>query len=256
MASDRDGSMSSALVLLALAMLLQLIVSFFGVGSSLSYVILLQTVCFLIPALFYLWRFPSNERVFSLRLLRRWFLVFSFVAGLALNGVVSILTAWLERWIPPFGYVLETRAFLLELFVAERPCEWISILFVGAVFVGFCEEVLFRGAIMAPFERRMSPGAANGIVATLFALVHLDPWSFPGIFALGLFFGRVRLRSGSCWPAVAAHAGANVGGIFLMNREIDLLDSGCMILLSSGLVFVFLYRIFLGRRPCPARLAS
>jgi membrane protease YdiL (CAAX protease family) len=57
----------------------------------------------------------------------------------------------------------------------------------------------------------MAPGAAAFMTAALFACVHLPDLGFlwyalPNLLLLGLVLAWLRLKSGSLWPAVLAHA--------------------------------------------------
>jgi uncharacterized protein len=63
--------------------------------------------------------------------------------------------------------------------------------------------------VLSAFARRR-PAVAIAGTALLFAVMHVDPVRFVAVFALGLLFGWLAWRSGSIWPAVAAH-GANNG---------------------------------------------
>jgi len=73
-----------------------------------------------------------------------------------------------------------------------------------------CEEIAFRGYLLRTLGLRRRPAAAIALAAVLFAARHLDPVRFPALVALGALFGFIAWRSGSVWPAVAAHAANNL----------------------------------------------
>jgi len=240
-----DRSMGVACTALALGILLNTAIGmvWFSQGwrPLLVYLLLVETVSFLLPAWVYFWRFPHDRSVFV------WHgdygkILLCFLCGAAVDVAVSILSAWMEMWIPPPEKVLEGHLYMAELLSADTPLRWTAVLLLGAFFVGFCEETLFRGAALTSFARRMNPSHANGLMAALFAIIHMDPWTIPGIFLLGLLFGKVRLRFRTLWTAVAAHAGANAAGIILMNSNLDMLVWGGPLFVSSGLVFACLWK--------------
>jgi len=83
------------------------------------------------------------------------------------------------------------------------------VAFVAAGLAPLCEEAAFRGFLQRTLARAVGPGIAIGVTALLFALRHLDPVRFPALLLLGAIFGWAAWRSGSLWPAVAAHAANN-----------------------------------------------
>ena len=82
---------------------------------------------------------------------------------------------------------------------------WLLIALVPAV----CEELLFRGWMLASFAgHRPTRGraiAAVAVQAVCFAAFHLLPERMPQTFVLGLLLGWLTLRSGSLLPAILAH---------------------------------------------------
>ncbi|MEW9573092.1 lysostaphin resistance A-like protein [Rhodanobacter sp. Si-c] len=77
------------------------------------------------------------------------------------------------------------------------------------------EELLFRGVLLSALLRRMRPAWAALASASLFALVHLPDlrwlwYALPNLALLGVVLAWLRLRSGSLWPAVIAHACNNL----------------------------------------------
>lgn len=75
---------------------------------------------------------------------------------------------------------------------------------VIALVPGFCEEFLFRGAILTnclPFGR----STAILISSLLFALMHQNVQQFFYAFVAGIFLGVLYEMSGSIWPGVIMH---------------------------------------------------
>lgn len=91
--------------------------------------------------------------------------------------------------------------------VTETPKAYQIVLefIVISLVPGFCEEFLFRGAILTnclPF------GRANAILisAFLFALMHQNAEQFFYTFVAGIIWGVMYEMTGSIWPGTIAHA--------------------------------------------------
>jgi uncharacterized protein len=98
--------------------------------------------------------------------------------------------------------------------------------FVIGTVLALCEEVGWRG-YMLPRMRGFSPVAAMLIVGFLHGVWHMpillttdyyhsagDPWLVAPLFLLtvtlaGIFYGFLRIWTGSVWPVAIAHAAAN-----------------------------------------------
>jgi len=107
---------------------------------------------------------------------------------------------------------------------------------------GFCEEFLFRGAILTnclPF------GRTNAILISslLFALMHQNPQQFFYAFVAGLLLGVLYEKSGSIWPGVLLHTINNFVSVaqgIIASRMSDLIKS------SVALTFMELFILFFG----------
>jgi membrane protease YdiL (CAAX protease family) len=80
-----------------------------------------------------------------------------------------------------------------------------AILYGG---IAYSEEVVFRGALLGLLGRWAGLQAVV-VTSALFALVHeaasATPARMLGLLLLGMLLALLRLRSGSLWPAIAAH---------------------------------------------------
>ncbi|MHC1479292.1 CPBP family intramembrane glutamic endopeptidase [Frateuria aurantia] len=81
--------------------------------------------------------------------------------------------------------------------------------------VPLVEETLFRGVLLSALRSRCSRGVAIGITSAAFAVAHLGSFDYQwyalpalGLFALAL--AELRVRTGSIWPGVLAHACNNL----------------------------------------------
>jgi membrane protease YdiL (CAAX protease family) len=83
---------------------------------------------------------------------------------------------------------------------------------VGAPIV---EELVYRGLLQGSFAARVDGAVAVLIVAAWFALIHLRPVEYPGLFTFGLVAGACVLVTGRLGTAIVTHVGFNVTGLLL-----------------------------------------
>ena len=140
------------------------------------------------------------------------YLVYSFAFALA--GLV------LAVFCPPPLEPLTRRGSLYRDFAGlglTMPASVAAIL-SGAVQTGLTEEILFRGLIAGSLARRLPIAWANVAQAAIFCLPHClillvapEMWGFlPLVFAVSLFLGWVRIKSGSIIGPWLMHASGNV----------------------------------------------
>lgn len=108
----------------------------------------------------------------------------------------------------------------------------VGLAVIGGVLTPLAEEFFFRGLLLSAWEKSVGVWPALILQALLFAFFHLahagvevypcftvNPGLAANIFAAtligGLIFGLIRVRSGSIWPAVIAHAAVNLGAAIL-----------------------------------------
>lgn len=113
---------------------------------------------------------------------------------------------------PPAAYLDAFRA-IHQALVPSGPLDALVSVLVIAVLPGVCEELVVRGVLLPSLARSLggARGAWLAILASalLFGAIHLDPYRLSFTVALGAVFGFLRLRTGSLWPSVLAHAGLN-----------------------------------------------
>jgi membrane protease YdiL (CAAX protease family) len=133
-----------------------------------------------------------------------------FALFFAAAGIMSLTTLLFPRaWVDAFD--------VTRLFEGSRRHQ-LGMSLVASVLAPLAEEIAFRGYLLSAFRTRLPPGAAIAASSVLFAGMHLDPVRFPAVLFLGLFLGWLAWRSGSIWPAVAAHAVNNGLGSVVASR--------------------------------------
>lgn len=121
------------------------------------------------------------------------------LVSLAVNLVWSVFLAFFGR---------RTQPNLLPLF--GEGLEGLSLaLLAGGVIAPLAEEAFFRGYLFAGLRQHLGYLPATLLSATLFALVHILPTSWPPIFVLGVLFAVLYEQTGSIWPAVFVHGAMN-----------------------------------------------
>jgi uncharacterized protein len=122
-----------------------------------------------------------------------------FVAATGLAGLwILALPRRLVEWLPDVARIFE-----------GSPALQVVVTAVAVVLAPICEEAAFRGYLQRTLARALGPWTAIGLAALLFALRHVDPVRFLPLVFLGALFGWLAWRSGSLWPAIAAHAANN-----------------------------------------------
>jgi len=96
----------------------------------------------------------------------------------------------------------------------------IWLVFVPYLFLGFYQEVIYRGMLQTELVRRCGPAAGLLIANALYTLSpgHYDYFSSPravavpmfaAIFAMGLVFAMIYRKSGNLWIVAVMHAIGN-----------------------------------------------
>jgi ABC-type Na+ efflux pump permease subunit/membrane protease YdiL (CAAX protease family) len=176
-----------------------------------------QVLIFAMPVLLLAWYAKLNlKSTFSLGLPGS-----RQMLGVVLMGVsvvpVSILLQQLQRtWFPPSS--------VAESFL-ERQIELLSggslwaVLLAFAVVPGVCEELLFRGFLLAGLRHRRSTLTAIALVGFIFALYHVNLEKIPVVTLLGMLLAFVCLRCGSIYPAMLLHMANNGLSLWLTRQE-------------------------------------
>jgi len=171
----------------------------------------------LAPALWFI-RFTGADpvRTLSLRIPRDGALV---GGSLLLAGAVPLIwtVSWLQTFVLPVP--LEVLAGLEELVTARTMSRFVWLLLVLAVTPAICEEIVFRGVLLAS-ARELAPWRMlllNGVVFGAFHLSFETVIRFLPTATLGIVIAWAVWRTGSIWVGVLMH--------FLNNATILVLAS-------------------------------
>lgn len=175
---------------------------------------------FLIPAMVaaYLFSYSGADYLRLTTFPRRWIAVALLLIVLTLSGnSVSDLLYRLSKAMPWPESLNALKDFIddSELSMNEQiriflkmnsSFEFVQIFFIMAILPAVCEEALFRGALQ-PVMKKLSGGLHSGVLITsiLFALIHLQFYTFLPILALGLVLGYIKEWSNSLWVPMIVH---------------------------------------------------
>jgi uncharacterized protein len=130
-------------------------------------------------------------------------LVWSLLAVVAFGALYDLACTLLARpTVPPFMREAYSSA-------GWPPLLWSALVVAAPLF----EELFFRGFLLEGFRRsRLGSGGAIALTAALWAAIHLQygPFDLAAVAVLGVVLGVIRLRTGSLWSCVAAHALVNL----------------------------------------------
>lgn len=102
--------------------------------------------------------------------------------------------------------------------LADRASGGSTVLLVLLVVVGapIVEELVYRGMLQRSLSSVLSRRAALVSIALWFALIHLSPVEYPGLFVAGLVFGGCVTLTDRIGPSILTHAAFNATGIFVV----------------------------------------
>ncbi len=129
-----------------------------------------------------------------------------------LLGVANFLTVIAPLQYVTFLIVPEALKDTADRLLFERQSPVQLAIVLGAVTLAapLCEEYFFRGVFQQGLRLEGArPLASVLITAAVFSIFHMQTVKLLPLFELGVLFGVLRLRTGSLWPAIAAHSGNN-----------------------------------------------
>jgi membrane protease YdiL (CAAX protease family) len=126
------------------------------------------------------------------------------VAGLANQPVVSLLEQAAHSLLPlKLVADFDAKNHALDAFFAAHAASMTATVAIAAP---LAEELFFRGFAQPALARTLGWTGAALVSGALFALLHLDPVGFLGLWEIGVLLAVLRHASGSLWPAVVGHA--------------------------------------------------
>ena len=143
---------------------------------------------------------------------------------------------------------VSTPAFFEGLSVGEGELPFAGVLLSMVVIPAVCEELLFRGVILAEY-RSLGQGNAIVISAVCFAMLHFSVTNFPVYLFVGILLGVITSASRSVIPAMLLHLLNNALSVFTSDQFLNIImqKNGAffvgflLAILFGTAVFLFLY---------------
>jgi membrane protease YdiL (CAAX protease family) len=133
----------------------------------------------------------------------------AMAAGLGLwVASLGVLELQYFFWAPPPGYLEGFRS-LHEALRPKGPLDGLWSLVAIAIAPAVFEEILVRGLVLPALRPSIGDAAAVAVSALFFAVMHFDGYRFVFTLTVGAALGILRLRTGSLWPSILAHATLN-----------------------------------------------
>jgi sodium transport system permease protein len=146
------------------------------------------------------------RRTFSLAWPRPMTLLATALLAISVVPVGALANEAIRRLLPGLAAGPEETARLAEL-LTSGPLAGVLLAF--AVLPGICEELLFRGFLLAGLRGRVRPLAAVVVVGVVFGLFHVIAEKIPITSLLGVLLAVLCLRGGSIVPCMLLHMANN-----------------------------------------------
>ncbi|MCA8987941.1 MAG: CPBP family intramembrane metalloprotease [Planctomycetaceae bacterium] len=157
---------------------------------------------------------------FQLRLPPLRFLLMGLLLPLILHPAIVELAVRLSWFFP----ALPEHAQAALQTMADGTLPWYWVLLAFAVAPAICEEIAFRGFMLAGFRRTGRHGLAVVLSALLFGVMHMIPQQVFNAALLGLLLGLLAIKSASILPCVAFHFVNNALGVAHGNLKLWRVD--------------------------------
>ncbi|MCK6455645.1 MAG: ABC transporter permease subunit [Phycisphaerae bacterium] len=179
--------------------------------------IVLMLACFLAPPIALAWYLKLDPReTFALRPPSSRAMLAAVLIAVAAPILALTLARAQQRLFPPSDEMIRALADQQTLML-ELPIG--SVLLTFAILPGLCEEVLFRGWLLAGLRNVLHPATRCIIVGLVFGLFHTDLYRILSTSLIGMLLAYVVTASGSLLPAIIIHAGHNGLALLVAKHE-------------------------------------
>ena len=163
-----------------------------------------QVLVLAVPAFIIAWYLKlSPGSTFSLRMPAALPAVGSLLIAGSVVPVANLLRAVQFRFFPPSADLVGQQAeVLLE-------GSLVGVLAVLALTPAICEELLFRGFLLAGLRQKLSSPVTAIIVGLVFGLFHMHVEQIPVHSLMGALLAFICIRSGSILPGILVHLANN-----------------------------------------------
>ncbi len=143
-----------------------------------------------------------------------WLPMVALAIGLSVTGVYALI-------VEALGIDILTPDQNLEEIGAIEGVAQAPVFAIVGFLAPFGEEVFFRGFLLAALLPALG-GFRSAIVSSgVFAVAHISVGTLLPIFVMGMLLAWLYLRTGSIWPAFAAHAAQNILALTFLEIPFD-----------------------------------
>jgi len=166
-----------------------------------------QVLLFAAPALLLAWYLKLDlRRTFCLRLPTATHTLAAALLALSIVPISNLLQQAMFSWFPPTEATQRLLQEQAALFTGSAL--WTTLL-AFALLPAICEELLFRGWLLAGLRDRLSGIQAILVVGLVFGLFHVQIEKIPIVSLMGMLLTLVCLRTGSIFLAMLVHVANN-----------------------------------------------
>ncbi|MBN1299333.1 MAG: CPBP family intramembrane metalloprotease [Actinobacteria bacterium] len=141
---------------------------------------------------------------------------YSFVALLAIFLLSFVYVLALK-----FLLGIEAPSSKIEELISNNNVSSNILIVVTAVVAPFCEEIYFRGFLYSAFKKNFGVNIGLFLSALLFALAHLELYSFIPIMLIGWILAYIFEKTGSIFTVIFLHSVYNLILISILLGKID-----------------------------------
>lgn len=172
-----------------------------------------QFMFILVPTLIFArWQETEYKEIFKLKAPTLPEIILTIVGTLSLQNIAQIYLYIQDILLPveELSPIFETLRKMMEqtysiLISARSLVEFAFVVLVVAFTPAVCEELLFRGLVQHNISKASNYKLGFVITGVIFAMYHINPFSFIPLIALGVYFGYLVYKSGSIYLSIIAH---------------------------------------------------
>ncbi|MCG9480039.1 MAG: CPBP family intramembrane metalloprotease [Actinomycetia bacterium] len=140
-------------------------------------------------------------------------------------ALIAIFTlSFLYVFVVSSAFNIEAPASKIEQLVRGRNISTNILLVVVAVVAPFSEEIFFRGFLYSAFKKAWGINTGLFLSSLLFALAHMEVYSFIPIFLIGWMLAYIFEKTKSLFPVIFLHAVYNLILILLLLGQVEIIN--------------------------------
>ncbi len=140
-----------------------------------------------------------------------------YVNSIAFPAVLLSLSFIISTFVSPYIPAEEGSDIITETLSGDLSGDAFILLFYICILAPLAEELIFRGALWTALKKIFKKDLYILITTSvLFALAHGDIGHIIGVLPIGFYIGWLRMKGGSIFPCIVAHATNNIIVSFLI----------------------------------------